>query len=150
MDLLYCEVISFDNVAYVVTLWHTLQHSSSIQGYIFLRSSSCGAHCVCNNILCEVVSRTIITHIVKIHVITALYESLYSTVDPRFVYLMALLLCGYCSVYVIPLILDCMPEWNSKSQCPGWAFYVAVAALLPIVDDPMFFVCTIRSWRERL
>ena len=78
INLFYCEVISFDNVAYVVTHWHTVKHYLTIQGYISLRSSSCEVHCAVWLILHEIASSTIITHIDKIHVNTALYGALWT------------------------------------------------------------------------
>ena len=79
VNLFYCEVISFDNVAYVVTNWHIVKHYLTIHGYISLRSSSCAVHCAVRHILHKIVSSTIITHAVKIHISTALYGALWST-----------------------------------------------------------------------
>jgi hypothetical protein len=77
ISLCYCEVISSDIVAYVVTHWHIIKRPLTIQSYSSLRSSSCKLHCVIQHILHEVVSSTIIAHILKIHVSTALYRALY-------------------------------------------------------------------------
>jgi hypothetical protein len=37
----------------------------------------------------------------------------------QFTYWSTYVLWGYCSVYVIPLILDYMPEWTSRRQVPA-------------------------------
>jgi len=90
INLFYCEVISFDNVAYVVTHWHIIKTSFNYPGlYLpkvkFMRS--------------------------------ALRNSTYSTWNCKFhYYYNTSAVTGYYFVYVIPLMLDYTPEWSSR----GW------------------------------
>jgi hypothetical protein len=98
-DLLFCTVTSFGNVSYVVTHWHIINRSSRSPGCGSLDLNSYGLHCVSRHTQYEDASSSIISHIAEIHVSTALYGLLKSTVEAKSIYWLTYVFWGCCSVY---------------------------------------------------